>query len=98
MDSSIPAPLHVDVRRGSKAMEALTTPTTMTNAIPILEVSDIQATVLRPRPSPYRGENLIVLIDDPIQGRAMLRRVIPHVPPPHNWWPPTLPRSYSIAL
>jgi len=45
-------------------MEAATKPTTMTKAIPTLEVSDIQATVLRPRPSPYRGEYLIVRVDD----------------------------------
>ena len=25
-------------------------------AIPVLDVGDIQATVLRPRPSPYKGE------------------------------------------
>src|SRR5713226_9216371 len=98
MDSSIPAPLHVDFRRGSKAMETLTTPTTMTNAIPTLEVSDIQATVLRPRPSPYRGEYLIVRVDDALQGREMLRRVIPHVAPADNWWAPTLPGWLAIAF
>jgi len=79
-------------------MEAATTPTTMTKAIPTLEVSDIQATVLRPRPSPYRGEYLIVRVDDALQGREMLRRVIPHVAPADNWWAPTLPGWLAIAF
>src|SRR6267143_56325 len=79
-------------------MEALTTPTTKTSAIPALEVSDIQATVLRPRPSPYKGEYLIVRIGDAMQGREMLRRLIPHVAPADNWWAPTLPGWLAIAL
>ena len=29
-----------------------------------LEISDIQVTVLRPRPSPYRGEYIVLRIDD----------------------------------
>ena len=33
-----------------------------------LEVSDIQATVLRPRPSPYKGEYVILRIDDAAAG------------------------------
>ena len=31
--------------------------------VPEVEASDIQATVLRPRPSPYRGEYVILRID-----------------------------------
>ena len=38
-------------------------------SVPKLEVSDIQATVLRPRPSPFKGEYIILRIDDAAQGR-----------------------------
>ena len=31
---------------------------------PTLEMSDIQATVLRPRPSPYKGEYVVLRIDE----------------------------------
>ncbi len=79
-------------------MEAMIEPPAMATAIPTLEVSDIQATVLRPRPSPYRGEYLIVRIDDAAQGREMLRRLIPHVAPADDWWVPTLPGWLAIAF
>ena len=38
-----------------------------------LDIGDIQATVLRPRPSPYKGEYVLLRIDDATQGREMLR-------------------------
>lgn len=66
--------------------------------VPRLEVSDIQATVLRPRPSPYKGEYVILRIDDASQGREMLRRIIPHVAPADDWWIPTLPGWLGIAF
>jgi Dyp-type peroxidase family len=73
------------------------------NAMPIkdavtLEVSDIQATVLRPRPSPYKGEYVILRVDDPAQGREMLRRLIPHIAPADEWWEPTLGGWLGIAF
>jgi len=79
-------------------MEAQMAPTIQATDVPKLEVSDIQATVLRPRPSPYKGEYLIVRIGDAMQGREMLRRLIPHVAPADNWWAPTLPGWLAIAL
>ena len=66
--------------------------------IPALEVSDIQATVLRPRPSPYRGQYVVLRIDAPTQGREMLRRLIPHVAPADEWWQPAMPGWLGIAL
>jgi Dyp-type peroxidase family len=66
--------------------------------VPVLDVSDIQATVLRPRPSPYRGEYVVLRIDDAAQGREMLRRMIPHVAPADEWWLPTLPGWLGIAF
>ncbi len=64
----------------------------------MIEVSDIQATVLRPRPSPYRGEYIVLRIDDAAQGREMLRRIIPSVAPAEDWWLPTLPGWLGIAF
>jgi hypothetical protein len=51
----------------------------LTTAVPVLEISDIQAIVVRPRPSPYRGEYVIIRVDDAAQGREMVRRMIAHV-------------------
>ena len=50
-----------------------------TTQVPVVEASDIQATVLRPRPSPYHGEYVLLRVGDAEQGREMLRRIIPHV-------------------
>ena len=63
-----------------------------------LDVSDIQATVLRPRPSPYSGQYVIFRIEDAAQGREMLRRILPHVAPASGWWEPTLPGWLGIAF
>src|SRR5213592_3551237 len=67
-------------------------------SVPKLEVSDIQATILRPRPSPYKGEYVVLRIDDAAQGREMLRRVIPHVAPAEEWWVPSVPAWFGIAF
>ena len=67
-------------------------------AVPTLEISDIQATVLRPRPSPYRGEYVLLRIDEAAQGREMLRRIIPYVAPAEEWWVPSIPAWLGIAF
>ena len=54
--------------------------------VPAIEASDMQATILRPRPSPYKGEHIVLRIDEAAQGREMLRRIIPHVAPAVDWW------------
>src|SRR5215467_3677206 len=66
--------------------------------MPKLEISDIQAIVLRPRPSPYRGEYVILRVDDAAQGREMVRRMIAHVAPADEWWVPSLPGWLGIAF
>ena len=53
-----------------------------------LDVSDIQAAVLRPRPSPYYGQLIVIRIGDAVQGREMLRRMIPHVASAEAWEDP----------
>ena len=65
---------------------------------PPLEVSEIQTTVLRPRPSPYRGEYIVLRIDNASQGREMLRRIIPFVVPAEEWWVPSVPAWIGIAF
>ena len=63
-----------------------------------VETSDIQAIVLRPRPKPYRGEYVILRIDDAGQGREMVRRLLPHVAPAAEWWVPSLPGWVGISF
>src|SRR5215470_13378248 len=62
------------------------------------EMSDIQATALRPRPKPYCGEYVILRIDNAEQGREMLRRILPHVAPADEWWVPSLPGWLGIVF
>src|SRR5262245_45016431 len=69
-----------------------------TTQVPVVEASDIQATVLRPRPRPYFGEYVVLRISDAQQGREMLGRIIPHVPPADEWWKPSLPGWLGIAF
>lgn len=42
-----------------------------------LELDDIQAAALQPRPIPYAGFYLALRIDDRRQGRELLRRLTP---------------------
>ncbi|HEY3274382.1 MAG TPA: hypothetical protein VGJ92_11495, partial [Methanocella sp.] len=44
-----------------------------------LELDDIQAAVLEPRPVPYAGTYRILRLDDRHAGRELLRRLIPHL-------------------
>lgn len=61
-----------------------------TSPPPAVALDDVQATVLRPRPSPYSGQYIIVKIHDAAQGRAMVERLIPHVASASRWWEPAL--------
>jgi Dyp-type peroxidase family len=53
---------------------------------PMLELQEIQATVLRQRPAPYFGSHALLRVDDAQAGRAFLRRLGPHVDSAANWW------------
>src|SRR4051794_10484613 len=44
-----------------------------------LELDDIQIGALHGRPSPYVGTYLLLRIDDPTAGRALVRRLLPLV-------------------
>jgi Dyp-type peroxidase family len=67
-------------------------------SVPRLEVSDIQAMILRPRPSPYKGEYVVLRINEAAQGRELLRRIIPYVAPAEDWWAPSIPAWLGIAF
>src|SRR5262249_16427824 len=71
---------------------------TLSTRSPALETSDIQATVLRPRPKPYSPEYFILPIGNAEQGREMRRRILPHVAPADEWWAPSLPGWLGIAF
>jgi deferrochelatase/peroxidase EfeB len=53
---------------------------------PTLDLHEIQATVLRPRPAPYFGSHVLLRVDDAQAGRAFLRRLTPHVDSAAGWW------------
>jgi Dyp-type peroxidase family len=46
---------------------------------PTLELHEIQATILRPRPAPYFGTHVLLRVDDAQAGRAFLRQLTPYV-------------------
>ena len=46
---------------------------------PTLDLHEIQATVLRPRPAPYFGTHVLLRVDDAQAGREFLRRLTPHI-------------------
>ena len=58
---------------------------------PALDLHEIQATVLRPRPAPYYGSHVLLRVDEPAAGRAFLRRLTPHVDSCADWWSATDP-------
>jgi hypothetical protein len=67
-------------------------------SVPKLEVSDIQATILRPRPSPYKGEYVVIRIDEVAQGREMLHRIIPYITPAEERRTPSITTWLGIAF
>ncbi|MGW9434037.1 hypothetical protein ACWHA1_39740, partial [Streptomyces decoyicus] len=54
----------------------------------VLDLADIHGTVLRQRLSPYTGAYFLLRIDDPADGRRMLRRLTPQAATAANWWAP----------
>jgi Dyp-type peroxidase family len=56
-----------------------------------IELEDVQATVLRQRPAPYFGTHVLLRVEDPRAGRALLRRLAPHVDSAARWWNPPGP-------
>lgn len=55
-------------------------------SVATLDLHEIQATVLRPRPAPYFGTHVLLRVNDAQAGRAFLRRLTPHVDSAAAWW------------
>jgi Dyp-type peroxidase family len=55
----------------------------------VLELADIQGTVLRNRPMPYVGVYLLFRIDNAEQARTLLSRIIPHTTSAADWQNPS---------
>src|SRR6476620_7478116 len=62
-----------------------------------LELGDIQAGALMPRPSPYAGAFWAVRIDDRQAGRELLRRMVPLLDPVASF-DPGRPVSLGVGL
>ena len=62
-----------------------------------LELDDIQAAALMPRPNPYAGTYVAVRIDDRQAGRQLLRRLIPLLDPVATF-DPGRPVSLGVGL
>jgi deferrochelatase/peroxidase EfeB len=52
----------------------------------LVDLDDIQATVLRYRPEPYYGTHVLLHVADAGAGREFLRRLTPHVDSAADWW------------
>src|SRR5262249_23262001 len=52
----------------------------------MVELDDIQATVLRYRPEPYYSTHVMLHVEDAQAGRDFLRRLTPHVDSATDWW------------
>jgi deferrochelatase/peroxidase EfeB len=52
---------------------------------PMLDLHEIQATVLRLRPAPYFGSHVLLRVVDPKAGREFLRRLTPYVDSAAGW-------------
>src|SRR5215510_12075396 len=69
-----------------------------TEATLALELDDIQAGALRPRPSPYAGAYFLLCIDEPRAGRELLRRLIPVVASAANLADPAKQAWLALSL
>ena len=58
----------------------------LSSSLAIVDLDEIQATVLRYRPEPYYGTHVLMHIDDARGGREFLRRLAPHVASSADWW------------
>jgi Dyp-type peroxidase family len=68
-----------------------------TKSTTTLELDDIQAGALEPRPVPYAGVYQILRLDDRYAGRELLRRLIPHLNSVASF-DPKAPVSLAVAL
>src|SRR5262245_5352765 len=63
-----------------------------------LDLHEIQATVLRPRPAPYFGTHVLLQVGDARAGRELVRRLMPHIASAADWWEAREPwLSFAIS-
>jgi Dyp-type peroxidase family len=67
-------------------------------SLAILELSDIQAGVLRPRPSPYTGTYVVLRIDERAAGHEVLKRLLPTIASAADRTSPAGNTWVSVAL
>jgi len=67
-------------------------------ATPALDLSDIQSSVLRPRPTPYAATFIVLRIDERGAGRAALKRLIPAIASAADPPNPAGDASVSVAI
>src|SRR5689334_1471786 len=80
-----------------------TTRTTMSSfpvesAAVALDIDDIQAGALYERPSPYVGTYILLRVDDPRDGRALIRRLLPLLQPGPSHSAPPLGAWLTVAF
>jgi deferrochelatase/peroxidase EfeB len=63
-----------------------------------LDVDDIQAGALYERPSPYVGTYLLLRVDDPRDGRALIRRLLPLLQPGTSHATPEIGAWLTVAF
>ena len=59
---------------------------TVSTSAPTLDLDEIQAVILRPRPAPYFGTHVLLHVDDAAAGREFLGRLAPHIGSSAHWW------------
>lgn len=64
----------------------------------VLELSDIQSGLLRPRPTPYAAAYLVFRLHDRAGGRALIRRLVPVIPAAEQATSPTGEAWVSASL
>ncbi|MET8248230.1 Dyp-type peroxidase [Streptomyces sp. NPDC005202] len=64
----------------------------------VLDLDDIQGTLLRQRPTPFAGTFVLLRIDDAADGRRMLARLLPYVASAARWWDPPSQAWLTVAL
>jgi Dyp-type peroxidase family len=67
------------------------------NSTVSLQLDDIQAGAIEPRPVPYAGIYIVLRLDDRHVGRELLRRLIPHIDSVSSF-DPRIPVSLAVAL
>ena len=58
----------------------------VSTSAPALDLDEIQAIILRPRPAPYFGTHVLLHVDDAEAGREFVRRLTPHIGSSAHWW------------